>query len=155
MKRLVVILALAVLLGLGAYVVSYGIARRAFCQMPDAGDTSSWLRQEFHLNDAQYAQVKKLEADYHPHCIEMCDQIKQSHLALKNLILANRTMTPEIEAALKKDSAVQQEWRADMLRHFYEVSQAMPPAEGKRYLQVMQAQVVHPEMTSDEMAAPH
>ena len=105
MKRLVVILALAVLLGSGAYIVSYGIARCTFCRMPDADDSSSWLRQEFHLSDAQYAQVKKLEADYHPHCIAMCDQIKQSHLALKNLILANGTMTPEIETALQSARA--------------------------------------------------
>jgi Spy/CpxP family protein refolding chaperone len=153
MKRLIVILALAVSLGLGAYVVSYGIARCTFCQMPDAHDPSSWLRQEFHLNDAQYAQVQKLEADYHPHCVEMCDQIKQSRMALKNLILANGAMTPEIETALRKDGAVQQEWRADMLRHFYEVSQAMPPAEGKRYLQIMQAQAVEP--MANAMAAPH
>lgn len=142
MKRLVVILVLAVLLGLGAYCTFYGIARSTFCQVPDAHDPSGWTRQEFHLNDAQYARVKQLEAAYYPHCVEMCDQIKQSHLALKNLILASGTMTPEIEAALKKDGEVQQQCREDMLRHFYEVSQAMPPAEGKRYLQIMQAQVV-------------
>ena len=155
MKRLVVILGLAVLLGKGAYFVSYGVARCTFCRMPDAHDPSSWLLQEFHLSDAQYAQVKKLEADYHLHCVEMCDQINQSHLALKNLILANGAMTPEIETALQKDGAVQQEWRADMLRHFYEVSQAMPPAEGKRYLQIMEAQALEPEKTSGTMAAPH
>ena len=155
MKRLIVILALAVLLGLGAYFASYAVARRTFCRMPDASDPSSWLRQEFHLSDAEYAQVKKLEADYHPHCVEMCDRIMQSRAVLKKLILANETMTPEIEAALQKDGAIQEEWRADMLRHFYEVSRAMPPAEGKRYLQFMQAQVIQSEMTSDEMATPH
>lgn len=148
MKRLVVILALAVLLGAGAYVVFYGIACRTFCRVPDAHDPSGWMRQEFHLNDAQYAQVKKLDAAYYPHCADMCNQIEQSHLALKNLILVNGTMTPEVEAALKKDGAVQQQCREDMLRHFYEVGQAMPPAEGKRYLQIMQVQVVAPEKTS-------
>jgi hypothetical protein len=155
MKRLVVILALAVLLGLGAYVISYGIARHTFCQMPDVSDSSSWLRQEFHLSDVQYAQVQKLEANYHPHCVEMCTQIMQSRSVLKNLILANGSMTPEIEVALQKDGVVQEQWRADMLRHFYEVSQAMPPEEGKRYLQIMQAQVIQPDMTSGEMATPH
>jgi Spy/CpxP family protein refolding chaperone len=155
MKRLVVILALAILLGAGAYLVSYGIARSTFCQMPDAGDSSGWMRQEFHLTDTQYAQVKKLEADYHPHCVDLCDQIEQSHLTLKNLILANGTLTPEIEAALKKDGAVQQQCREDMLRHFYEVSQAMPAEEGKRYLEIMQAQVVEPGKTANATAVPH
>jgi small-conductance mechanosensitive channel len=155
MKRLVVILALAALLGLCAYFASYTVARRTFCRMPDAGDASSWLHQEFHLSDAEYAHVKKLEADYHPHCLVMCEQINRSQQALKNLILANKGMTPEVEAALQKDSAIQQEWRRDMLSHFYEVSQAMPPAEGKRYLQIMQAQVLGLDMTSDAMDAPH
>ena len=155
MKRLIVILALAVLLGLGAYFASYAVARRTFCRMPDVSDSSSWLHQEFHLSDAEYARVKNLEADYHPHCVAMCEQINQSQVALKNLILANKAMTPEVEAALKKDSDVQQEWRRDMLSHFYEVSQAMPPAEGKRYLQIMQAQVLGLDTTSDAMDAPH
>ena len=154
MKRLVIILALAVLLGLGAYLVSYAVARCTFCRMPDANDSSSWLRQEFHLSDAEYARVKKLEDGYHPHCLVMCEQISQSQLALKNLILANKTMTPEVEAAMQKDSAVKKEWRQDMLRHFYEVSQAMPPEEGKRYLQIMQAQVLGLDMSSDAMDTP-
>jgi Spy/CpxP family protein refolding chaperone len=155
MKRLVVIIALAVLLGAGAYVVSYGIARCTFCRVPDAHDPSGWMRQEFHLTDAQYAQVQKLDAAYYPHCADMCDRIDQSHSALKNLIVASGAMTPEIEAALQKDSAVQQQCRADMLRHFYEVSQVMPPAEGKRYLQIMQALVVEPEKASSPTVAQH
>lgn len=155
MKRLVVMLVLAVLLGAGAYFVSYAIARCAFCPPPDANDPSGWMRQEFHLNDIQYAQVKKLEGSYHPHCVDMCEQIDQAHMALKNLIMANGTMTPEIEAALKKDADIQQQCRIDMLRHFYEVSQAMPPAEGKRYLQIMQEQVVAPEKASSTTVIQH
>lgn len=155
MKRLVVILAFAVLLGLGAYFLSYGIARCTFCRVPDTNDPSAWMRQEFHLNDVQYDQVKKLDAAYYPHCADMCDQIDQSHMALKSLIMASPAMTPEIEAALKKDSAIQQQCREDMLRHFYEVSQAMPPAEGKRYLQIMQVQVVEPEKTSTATVNQH
>jgi Spy/CpxP family protein refolding chaperone len=155
MKRLVVILALAVLLGAGVYFLSYGIALCTYCRVPDSHDPSGWMRQEFHLTDAQYAQVKKLDEAYYPHCAEMCDKIDQSHTALKNLILSNRTMTPEIEAALQKDSAIQQQCRSDMLHHFYEVSQVMPPEEGKRYLQIMQVQVVEPEKTSISVAAQH
>ncbi|HEY0258130.1 MAG TPA: hypothetical protein VGC39_11850 [Candidatus Methylacidiphilales bacterium] len=148
MKRLIVIIALAVLLGMGAYFLTYGIARGTFCRVPDAQDSCGWMQEEFHLTDAQYGQVKQLEAAYSPHCAKMCEQIDQSHQALKNLILTQGTVTPEIEAALKKDGEVQRECREAMLRHFYEVSQAMPSAEGRRYLQIMQAQVVEPEKTS-------
>ena len=155
MKRMVFVLALAVFLGLGAYFAFYAIARCTFCRVPDAQDPSAWIHQEFHLTDAQYTQVKQLEAAYRPQCAAMCEAIDQSHQTLKKLILTSGTMTPEIEAALKKDGEVQQECRADMLRHFYEVSQAMSPEDGKRYLQIMQAQVVEPEKTSNIIVAQH
>ncbi|MEJ0000877.1 MAG: hypothetical protein WDO13_17940 [Verrucomicrobiota bacterium] len=155
MKRLVVVLAVAVLAGLGAYFAFYGIARCTFCRVPDAKDPSAWIHQEFHLTDAQYAQVKQLEVAYSPRCAGMCEKIDQSHQTLKGLILTHGAMTPEIEAALKNDGDVQQECRANMLRHFYEVSQVMPPAEGQRYLLIMQAQVVEPEKTSSGTIAQH
>ena len=89
MKRLLLILALSASLGAAAYLISYHIAQNALCDSPDWQSPTAWMRQEFHLNDAQYAQVKKMEGDYHPHCTEMCDRIQQSHLALKKIILAN------------------------------------------------------------------
>ncbi len=100
MKRLFLILALAIFLGSGAYFLSYHVTQTMFCRMPDASEPWSWTRQEFHLSDAEYAQVKKLETDYHPRCLELCDQIEQSHMALKKLILANSQITPEVAAAL-------------------------------------------------------
>ncbi len=153
MQRLVVILAVAVLLGAVGYFISYGTALRTYCRVPDSRDPSGWMRQEFHLTDAQYAQVKKLDEAYYPHCAEMCDKIDQSHAALKNLILASGTMTPEVAAALQKDGAVEQQCRSEMLSHFYDVSQVMPPDDGKRYLRIMQAQVVEPENTAAYAAA--
>ena len=155
MKHALLLLVLAVLIGSGAYFASYAIARCTYCATPDHNDPSAWMHQEFHLDDAQYAKVKQLEEAYYPHCANMCDQIDQSHMALKKLIMANATMTPEIAAALKQDGDVQQQCRMDMLKHFYDVSNAMPPAEGKRYLQIMQTQVVEPEKTSNATVVRH
>ncbi|HEY0255840.1 MAG TPA: hypothetical protein VGC39_00240 [Candidatus Methylacidiphilales bacterium] len=148
MKRLLAVLALAVLLGAGAYFLSYQFTQTMFCRMPDMSEPWAWTRQEFNLTDVQYAQVKKLETEYHPQCLELCHRIEQSHLALKKLILSNSQMTPEVEAALQKDQAVQQDCREAMLAHFYTVSRAMPPEEGKRYLEMMQAHVVDTEKAS-------
>jgi hypothetical protein len=155
MKRLLFILALSVSLGAVAYLVSYGIAQRALCESPDWQSPTAWMRQEFHLNDAQYAQVKKMESDYHPHCTIMCDRIEQSHLALKKIILASNGMTPDVQAALLKDAAIQEECREDMLSHFYEVSQALPPDQAKRYLEIMQAHVVETENASQTAMLKH
>ena len=145
MKRVVSILVLALVLGSGAYFISYHLVQRTFCNAPDANEPTAWMHQEFRLSDNQYAQIKNLESDYHPRCVELCTQIEQSHLALKKLIQANSGLTPEVEAALQKDDAVQLQCREAMLGHFYEVSRAMPPEEGKRYLEMMQTQVVDTE----------
>ena len=155
MKRLAVVLALAILLGSGAYFAAYTVVQRTLCPASDLEEPLGWMRQEFHLNDAQFAQVKKLEDDYAPRCVSMCDQIQQSHAALKALILARGNMSPEVKAALQKDSEIQQQCREDMLNHIYEISKVMSPAEGQRYLQMMQAQVVTPEQTASTTMAPH
>ena len=142
MKRLLVTLFVAVLLGGIAYTLSYYVAQDTFCRPPDTGDKLGWLRQEFHLTDSQYAQVKQLHSNYYPQCTMMCDEIKQSHETLAKLISSNSSLTPEVEVALKKDNEVQQECQEAMLRHFYAVSQVMPPDEGKRYLQMMETKVI-------------
>jgi hypothetical protein len=156
MRRLVVILALAVLLGFGAYFVSYGIARCTFCRMPDASDPSSWLRQEFHLSDAQYAQVKKLEAGYHPHCVVMCDQIKQSRPDAEKSHPGQWGRDPRGRSGAAKG------WRGPAKNGgrtccaiFMRSAGPCLPRKGTRYLQIMQAQVIQPEKMSDEMATPH
>jgi hypothetical protein len=155
MRRLVVTAVLAILLGWAAYALSFHVASFTFCRAPDAKDPSSWIRQEYHLNDAQYARVKQLEDDYAPRCAELCHRIQQSHDSLEKLILANTTVTPEVETALQKDSAVQQECREAMLRHFYTVSQAMPPDAGKSYLKMMQSMVVEQDQTANGQASEH
>lgn len=155
MKQLVVTAVLAVLLGWAAYALSFHVASSTFCRAPDTKDPSSWIRQEYHLNDAQYARVKQLEDDYAPQCAGLCRQIQQSHDSLKKLILANTTVTPEVEAGLQKDNAVQQECREAMLRHFYIISQAMPPDQAKRYLEMMQAMVVEQDQTATAPASQH
>lgn len=155
MKRLVVTVALAILLGWVAYAVSFHLASFTFCRAPDAKDPSSWICQEYHLSNAQYAQVKQLEDAYAPRCADLCHQIQQSHDSLKKLILANSTLTPEVKVALQKDAAVEQECREAMLEHFYAVSQAMPPDEGKRYLKMMLAMVVEQDQTANAPASQH
>ncbi len=155
MKRLIIVLALAVLLGSGAYFTAYNVVHRTFCPTPDVAEPLGWMRHEFHLNDEQFAQVKKLEDEYAPRCAAMCDQIEKSHTALKDLIMTHGNMSPEVKAALQKDSEIQQQCREDMLNHIYEISKVMPPAEGQRYLQMMQAQVVKPEQTASTTVDQH
>ncbi len=127
MKRLIVVLALAAVLGSGTYFIAYNVVQRSLCPVSNVEEPLGWMRQEFHLNDSQLAQIQKLEDDYAPRCTSMCDQIQQSHAALKTLIMTHGNMSPEVKAALQKDGEIQQQCREDMLNHLYEISKVMPP----------------------------
>lgn len=43
-------------------------------------------------------------------------------------------MTPEIEVTVAEAAKLRGECQRDMLQHFLEVSQTMPPEQGRRYL---------------------
>ena len=51
-------------------------------------------------------------------------------------------MTPQIESLLNESAQLRAECQAKMLQHFYEVSRAMPPAQGKRYLAWVHQQTI-------------
>ncbi len=147
-------LAIALSLGLGAYLVSYNLIESQISPPGDSSDSSAWLQREFHLSDEQFAQVKKLDNEYVPRCMLMCAKIQESHEALKKLILANSGMTPEIKAAIQRDTEVQAECRTAMLQHFYELAKVLPEDQRQRFLETMQAPVVRTEEASQMAAMP-
>ena len=94
----------------------------------------AWLKKEFNLSDAEFTRLSKLHDAYQPHCREMCRRIDQQNTKLQTLLTNASTMTPEIETAVADMAKLRGECQRDMLRHFFEVSQTMPPAQGRRYL---------------------
>lgn len=94
----------------------------------------TWLKEEFHLSEAEFKRVSELHAAYLPQCAEMCKQIDAQNLRLKNLLAATNQVTPEIETAIAESSRLRGECQHQMLEHFYEVSRTMPPEQGRRYL---------------------
>lgn len=95
----------------------------------------AWLKKEFDLSDTELARITKLHNDYQPHCAEMCRRVDEQGARLKTLLTATNAMTPEIDAALTESTKLRAECQRDMLQHFFAVSQTMPPAQGKRYLE--------------------
>jgi hypothetical protein len=53
---------------------------------------------------------------------------------LKALLAQTNSLTPGIEKTLAEASQLRLECQKAMLRHFMEVSQTMPPPQGRRYL---------------------
>jgi hypothetical protein len=137
MNRSLIIILGALALGAAIFAGSYSASKRA-CAMTASTDDLSWLRTEFHLGDAEMARVRQLHEGYLPQCAEMCVRIaaKKQELAA---VLANGTnITAEAQIKLTELGEIRAQCQAQMLRHFVAVSQAMPPAEGRRYLAEME-----------------
>jgi hypothetical protein len=94
----------------------------------------AWLKEEFHLSDAEFKRVSELHAAYLPHCREMCRKIDEQNAQLQKLLAGATNTTPEIDAALVEIAQLRSGCQRMMLRHFFEVSQTMPPEQGSRYL---------------------
>ena len=94
----------------------------------------AWLKEEFKLSDAEFNRVSELHAAYLPQCRDMCREIDAHNVKLQTLLSSATNMTPEITSTLTESSRLRSECQTMMLRHFFQVSQTMPPEEGRRYL---------------------
>lgn len=139
MNRPLLILLSALTLCAGLFAASYFTARHVtmICAGP-ATDNLSWLRDEFHLSDAEMARIQKLHEGYLPKCMEMCAQISAKKKEVADALGSGTNVTAEAQAKLTELAALRAKCQAQMLEHFAEVSRAMPPEEGKRYLAEMQ-----------------
>jgi len=104
----------------------------------------AWLKHEYHPSDAQFAQVAQLHDAYRPKCAEMCRRIDDQNANVQQLLASTNTVTPEIKQALTKAAQLRVECQSAMMQHFYEVSRAMPPEQGKRYLSWVQQETLVP-----------
>ena len=131
---------LVMVTGLLLAIVAYGglfIARTAGGHS-EAPSELLWLRQEFGLSDQEFARIRDLHEGYLPECARMCAQIDDANKELESLVLDSDKVTPQITDKLAEISRIRQECQTQMLRHFYAVSQAMSPEQGRRYMAEMQ-----------------
>ena len=143
MKRGGLVLLLGLLLGAGAFSAVYYVGT-APCRnlMSNPQPELAWLQEEFKLTDAEFSRISKLHEAYLPRCAERCAIIEQQSKKLKELLSLNTPITPEIENLLVERAKTRALCEAEMLRHFKEVSQAMPPEQGRRYLAWVEQQTV-------------
>lgn len=146
MKRSVAILILGVVLAAAAYCGFYfktTASQRTMLQ----SDTPEllWLKQEFNLSDQEFNRISELHESYMPNCAEMCKRIAAKNSELKVLLAQTNVLTSEIDQKLTEASQLRLECQKMMLAHFLEVSRAMPPEQGKRYLAWVQEKTFLPE----------
>ena len=136
MNRSLVILLGVLALGAAIFAGSYFVSQRA-CAITRSADDLSWLRDEFHLNDAEMARVRQLHEGYMPQCAKMCVLIAAKNAEVQAALGSGTNVTAEAQKKLTELGELRAQCQAQMLRHFIAVSQAMPPEEGRRYLAEM------------------
>ena len=119
----------------GSYLLGCRICAR---QLATSGDDLAWLRREFRLGDAEMQRIRQLHEGYLPKCHENCALIAAKKQELQAALDHAQGMSPEAKQKLTEVAALRAQCQANMLGHFYKVSQAMPPEQGRRYLAEMQ-----------------
>ena len=138
-KRSLITVVLALAACAILFVSSYVIAQRICAQhMNNSADDLAWLREEFRLGDTAMGRVRELHEGYMPKCAEMCKQIAAKKRELETALAGATNVTATAEQKLSELGALRAQCQTQMLRHFVEVSQAMPPEQGRRYLTEMQ-----------------
>ncbi|MBI5388040.1 MAG: periplasmic heavy metal sensor [Verrucomicrobia bacterium] len=139
MRRSLLIVLAVLAAGAVLFVAAYGLAGRLCArQMARPADDLHWLRLEFQLGEAELARIRPLHEGYLPKCQEFCRQIAVKKHALQQALGTNATVSAEAEQTLSEIAALRAQCQTQMLRHFGEVSRAMPPEQGRRYLAEMQ-----------------
>jgi hypothetical protein len=139
MRRSLLILIAMLLAGTAIAGASYLLGRRICArQLAVSGDDLAWLRREFRLSNAEMQRIRQLHEGYLPKCHENCARIAAKKQELEAVLDRAQGMTPEAQQKLAEVAALRAQCQANMLGHFYEVSRAMPPEQGRRYLAEMQ-----------------
>jgi hypothetical protein len=139
MNRSLVILLGALALGAAIFAGSYFASQRAcvMCRSTPADDLA-WLRDEYHLNDAEMAHIRELHEGYLPQCAAFCAQIAVKKAELETALANGTNLTGEAQTRLAELAELRARCQAQMLQHFMNVSHVMPPEQGRRYLAEMQ-----------------
>ena len=144
LTRAFAILTAGILLGLlacgGAYwtmTASYRVMLQQ--DLPEL----AWLQREFNLAPEESERISALHHAYLPRCAAYCETIAAHQDKIRHLTRESRELTPEINGLLKEAARVRLECQQSMLDHFFAVSRAMSPEQGRRYLLWVQEKAFH------------
>jgi len=111
------------------------------------GDAMEWLRTDFHLDDRQFAAMKKLHEAYAPSCAEHCRLIQEATKARDAL----QTSDPAVVAAAeRKLQELRTTCETAITVHVRQVAALMSPEDGRRYLALVLPKIAN----FDHTAAP-
>ena len=143
MKKGAIILLAGLLGGAAAFASLYYACMASHRDLlRDSEPELAWLKHEFNLARPDLARISRMHEAYLPQCQGRCRIIKAQNEKLRQLIAPANTVTPEIKALLAERATTRSECEAAMLAHFLDVSRAMPPGQGQRYLAWVEQQTL-------------
>jgi hypothetical protein len=111
------------------------------------GDAMVWLRTDFHLDDRQFAEMKKLHDAYAPSCEEHCRMIQEATKAHDALKASDPVAAAAAERRLQ---GLRTACEIALAAHVRQVAAVMAPEEGRRYLAMVLPKIAE----FDHTAAP-
>jgi hypothetical protein len=124
-------LVLVLAAGAGAVCYHFSCDRTAHAAARD-GDVMGWMRHEFCLNEAQYAEILRLHAQHSAVCAQHCAAVRA---AREQVAAAKRSAAgPALAAAEQELQQAEAVCRAATEVHVRRVAAAMAPEQGMRYL---------------------
>jgi hypothetical protein len=156
MKRPLIIVICMLLAGGALFASSYLLGRHV-CVACSArqNDNLDWLRQEFHLSDADMTRIYALHDGYMPKCADMCGRIAAKKQELDEALASATNVTATAKQKLAELAVLRSQCQAQMLEHFIEVSREMPPEEGRRYLEEMERLTIGSHEQTEETMTDH
>lgn len=143
MKKLFLLLGLVVAAGAASYAICYHRAMAAVVVTPDGTDAElAWLKHEFALTPEQYGKVLALHQAYRPVCAAHCASYAAAHEHLAEMLKNQTNLSPEANAAIVEMARIQSDCHASMLKYAYDVAACMSPGQGRRYLDMIKAQIL-------------
>lgn len=150
MKRAYLILFAGIVLATLAYAGCYfGITAPHRAMVNSEAPELEWLKIKFKLDDAEFKRISEMHEAYMPRCEEMCRLVRAKNDELKASLARTNTVTSEIETKLAQIAELRTSCQKMMLEHFFKVSRAMPPEQGKRYLAWVQEKTILCEPAHD------
>ncbi|MDB6005107.1 MAG: hypothetical protein JWR15_2094 [Prosthecobacter sp.] len=156
MKRGLIILVVALMLGVSMFFGSQKILKPCTCQdtaqMPVENGSLlpelEWLRLSCHLTATQFEKVRALHLAYQPKCAELCMRVQHSEHALLEASSRSRTVTADVTKLLHERASLTQECQQAMLLHVYETAACMEAQQADQYLKVVLPHVLGPAHSS-------
>lgn len=128
---------------IGTFVVAVAVGAACYLLAAKARfaapirDELTWLRREFRLTGPELERVRQLHEAYLPKCDEMCRRIAAKNRECSEVLIASTNVSETVRQKLGELAVLRAECQGRMLEHFFEISQAMPPEQGRRYLAEM------------------